>query len=87
MRQQTNPVVEKGRWVYLAAIGSVAVFVSMGALFFRSIPRVSLARNHLKLHLTDKQAAALLAEREEAADARKKAARYTLAATNFSPWL
>ncbi len=55
--------------------------------FFKSISRFPLARNHLNLPLTEKQAAALLAEKAEAADARKKAARHMLDATNFSPWL
>ncbi len=76
-----------GRWVYLAATVGVMLVVSMAALIFKSISRFSLARNHLNLPLTEKQAAALLAEKAEAADARKKAARHMLDATNFSPWL
>ena len=61
--------------------------VSMAALIFNTISRSPLARNHLILPLTEKQAAALLAEKAEDADARKMAAMHMLAATNFSAWL
>ena len=74
-------------WVYLAATVGLMLVVSMAALIFNTISRFPLARNHLILPLTEKQAAALLAEKAEDADARKMAAMHMLAATNFSAWL
>ena len=61
--------------------------VSMAALIFNTISRFPFARNHLMLPLTEKQASVLLAEKAEAADARKMAAMHMLDATNFSAWL
>lgn len=87
MRQQKRPAAEMSRWVYLAVTVGLMLVVSMAALIFKSISRFPLARNHLILPLTEKQAATLLAEKAEAADARKKAAMHMLDATNFSAWL
>ena len=80
-------VAEFGRLVYMVAAVSMLLAVSLAAWIFRSVSSPSLALNHPNRHLSEKQAAAILAEREEAADARKKAARHMLDATNFSPWL
>lgn len=87
MRQPIKPVAEIGRFVYLSVICGVLLVASLAVGVFTFILKVSLGQKALRLHLSEKQAAALLAEREEAVDSRKKAARHMLDATNFSPWL
>lgn len=87
MKRLSKWVVEIARTIFLVTASGLVLVVLMATAVIKALPRLSLAQQPLDTPLTDKQAAAVLAERDEAEFARENAQKHMLHATNFTPWL